>query len=234
MAARGVEPSDRVVLHMMNRPEYILAYYACFRLGAIAAPLRTAFKFAELGPLLQRLKPALYVGQTALYENVAPLDASVLPRDRRFVVDGLSPGYGGIPWERLLEGDGNADVSVLPDADAPAVLITTSGTTGEPKFVVHTAATLSESVDLLIDGCGWSREDAMALPLADGSGVFMMVTSMQAGARFVLLERFDAAKVLSQDAAEHGRRSRIGAGRRVIAAAKTCRRKKVQPVVPAG
>ena len=198
MAARGVEPGDPVVLHMMNRPEYILAYYARFRLGAIAAPLRTAFKFAELGPLLQRLKPALYVGETALYENVAPLDASVLPRDRRFVVDGPSPGYGGVPWDRLLEGDGNADVSVLPDADAPAVLITTSGTTCEPKFVVHTAATLSESVDLLIDGCGWSREDAMALPLllAHGSGRFTMVTSMQAGARFVLLESFDAATVL--------------------------------------
>src|ERR1700753_2515868 len=87
-AASGVKAGDRVVLHMMNRPEMLVAYYACYRLGAIAAPLRTAFKFAELEPLLQRLKPALYIGETALYENVAPLDAAVLPRDRRFVVDG--------------------------------------------------------------------------------------------------------------------------------------------------
>src|SRR5258708_14663075 len=54
LAARGVGPGDRVALHMMNRPEMIVAYYACFQLGAIAAPLRTAFKFAELAPLLQR------------------------------------------------------------------------------------------------------------------------------------------------------------------------------------
>jgi long-chain acyl-CoA synthetase len=59
MAVRGVGPGDRVALHMMNRPEMIVAYYARFRLGAIVAPLRTAFKFAELAPILQRLKPAL-------------------------------------------------------------------------------------------------------------------------------------------------------------------------------
>ena len=205
MAARGIKPGDRVVLHMMNRPEYLVAYYACFRLGAIAAPLRTAFKFAELEPLLQRLKPALYIGETALYENVAPLDAAVLPRDRRFVVDGPSRGKDGIPWEKLFESDGSTDAPALPGADQPAVLITTSGTTGEPKFVVHTATTLSESADLLIDGSGWSREDVMAmpLPLAHASGLFMFLTNIRAGARFVLMESFDAATVL--DAMERHR-----------------------------
>src|SRR6202022_3973012 len=63
LAARGVEPGDRVALHMMNRPEMIVAYYACFQLGAVASPLRTAFKFAELAPILQRLRPALYLGE---------------------------------------------------------------------------------------------------------------------------------------------------------------------------
>jgi len=66
MAVRGVGPGDRVALHMMNRPEMLVAYYACFKLGAIAAPLRTAFKFTELAPILQRLKPALYIGDIGL------------------------------------------------------------------------------------------------------------------------------------------------------------------------
>src|ERR1700716_3128225 len=33
LAAHGVEPGDRVALHMMNRPEMVVAYYACFKLG---------------------------------------------------------------------------------------------------------------------------------------------------------------------------------------------------------
>jgi long-chain acyl-CoA synthetase len=72
LAANGVKPGDRVALHMMNRPEILVGYYACYRLGAIAAPLRTAFKFAELAPLLQRLQPALYIGQAALYQMLPP------------------------------------------------------------------------------------------------------------------------------------------------------------------
>ncbi len=46
MAAHGIAAGDRVALHLMNRPEMIIAYYACFPLGPIAAPLRTAFNFA--------------------------------------------------------------------------------------------------------------------------------------------------------------------------------------------
>src|SRR6201991_3364456 len=87
MAARGVKRGDRIALHMMNRPEFIAAYYACFRLGAIAAPLRTAFTFTELEALLRRLKPALYIGEAKLYGNVAAVDGSILPRDKRFIVD---------------------------------------------------------------------------------------------------------------------------------------------------
>src|ERR1700755_686179 len=101
LAARGVGPGDRVVLHMMNRPEMLVAYYACFRLGAIAAPLRTPFKFAELAPMLQRLKPVLYIGESALYPNVAPVDAAILPRENRFIVDDSDQIQGVQSWEVL-------------------------------------------------------------------------------------------------------------------------------------
>src|ERR1700681_3014273 len=104
MAARGVGPGDRIALHIMNRPEMIVAYYACFKLGAIAAPLRTAFKFAELAPILQRLKPALYIGEIDLYKNVAPVDASILAPGRRFVVNGTFEEDGVQPWEALFDG----------------------------------------------------------------------------------------------------------------------------------
>src|SRR3984893_13382788 len=114
LAVRGVRPGDRVALHMMNRPEMIVAYYACFQLGAIAAPLRTAFKFAELAPILQRLKPALYIGEIGLYDNVAPVDASILAPDRRFVVDGSFEDDGVQPWEALFDVASNENLSMSP------------------------------------------------------------------------------------------------------------------------
>jgi len=54
---------DRVALHTTCRPEMVVAYNACFGLGAIAGPLGAAFTFAELALILQRLKPALYIGE---------------------------------------------------------------------------------------------------------------------------------------------------------------------------
>src|SRR3984957_12533722 len=159
LAARGVGPGDRVALHMMNRPEMIVAYYACFQLGAIAAPLRTAFKFAELAPILRRLRPALYLGEMNLYGNVAPVDGSILAPDKRFVVNGTFEGHGVRPWEALFDGTGNESLLVPPASYKPAVLIITSGTTGQPKFVVHTPATLSESTELVVSHWGFSDDD---------------------------------------------------------------------------
>jgi long-chain acyl-CoA synthetase len=198
LAARGVAPGDRVALHMMNRPEMIATYYACFKLGAIAAPLRTAFKFDELAPILQRLKPALYIGELSLYDNVAAVDASILAPDKRFIVNGTVEERRVQPWEALFDEVTDANLSISPARNKPAVLVTTSGTTGQPKFVIHTPATLSESTDLMVKHWGFSRDSVMIepLPLAHMSGIITFLSFIQLGAPFILLEGFDADTVL--------------------------------------
>src|SRR5262245_49711478 len=205
MVAHGVKPGDRVAIHMMNRPEFIIAYYACFLAGAIVAPLRTAFKQAELEPLLRRLRPTLYIGETALYGNVAAIDGQVLPRDRRFLVETASGVHDGLPFQQLFDAATRDDLPSLPAVDEPAVLINTSGTTGEPKFVIHTASSLAETVDLLINNWGVSGHDCivMAFPLAHISGLIGFLSFIQAGIPLVLMESFDADTVL--DAIERHR-----------------------------
>jgi acyl-CoA synthetase (AMP-forming)/AMP-acid ligase II len=207
LAAHGVEPGDRVALHMMNRPEMVVAYYACFKLGAIAAPLRTAFKFAELAPLLQRLKPALYIAERGLCNNVAPVDASILAPHKRFIVSETVEGHDVQPWEALFDEAADKNLSVSLAQCEPAVLINTSGTTGQPKFVVHTPETLSESVELIIKHQGFSDADVMImimpLLMAHRSGLISFLCYIQFGAPFVLLAGFDADTVL--DAIERHR-----------------------------
>src|SRR6201993_3107961 len=143
----GVRKGDRVALHMANLPELVIAYHACFRIGAIAAPLNIRFKTAELRPLLRRLRPALYIGQGALYSQVASIDSSILASNGRFVVDGSVNDPQVQPWTRLFAETNGEPVRVPPDVDAPAVLLTTSGTTGQPKFVIHSSATLSKAAE---------------------------------------------------------------------------------------
>ena len=87
LIARGLRRGDRVALHLFNGPELAVAYHACFRIGAIAAPLNTRLKSAELDQLLRRLRPALYIGQANLYAKVAGVDPMNLPVNARFLVE---------------------------------------------------------------------------------------------------------------------------------------------------
>lgn len=197
LVAHGIKAGDRIALHMKNRPEMLVAYFACFELGAIAAPLRTAFKAAELGPLLQRLKPALYIGEIGLYENVARIDVSILAAEKRFVV-GAEEAGDLQPWSRLFEGSADAPGEAAPAPHAPALLINTSGTTGQPKFVIHTPATLYEGAVAAVDVWGVTSEDTVPhyFALAHASGVIISLCLIQAGAAFVMFESFDADATL--------------------------------------
>ena len=195
MLARGVKGGDRVALHMANLPELVIAFYACFRIGAIAAPLNARLKTAELRPLLARLRPALYLGQAPLYPQVAGIEPEILPREARYVLgdtDGLVRS-----WAELFEGAAEMMLPGDPDPDAVALLMATSGTTGLPKFVAHSAATLSAILECLRP-LGLAEEQVVinAMPMMHVSGFILTLCSIRYGRPAVLLERFEAGAVL--------------------------------------
>src|ERR1700748_3464098 len=197
LAANGVKPGDRVVLHMPNRPEIIVAYYACYRLGPIAAPLRISFTFAELAPLLRRLRPALYIGETAVYPNVAPADTATLPVSRRILVDEHAGTHGVQQWDVLKEPP--SFHRPPPSIPEPALLIHTSGTTsGIPKFVAHTPSSLAAINDIMCEHIGLSTDDiwVSGMTMVQASGALRAQFFIQLGAPFVVLDSFDADALL--------------------------------------
>src|ERR1700761_3150658 len=188
LVADGVKAGDRVVLHMTNRPEMLVAYYACFMSGATAAPLRTAFTFAELAPMLQRLGPTLYIGEASLYPNVAGVDTAILPREKRVILDDDGATRNVRSWASLKQSAPSA--LPTPPSNEPAVLINTSGSTGQPKFVMHTLDTLAETTHLVCKHFGLSADDVMVSPLqlAHASGLFCSLTFVEAGGPFIMLQ----------------------------------------------
>ena len=86
---------------MANRPELAIAYYACFRIGAIAAPINLRFKTAELRHVLQRLQAALYIGEAELFSQVEPIEPEILAVNARFIV-GPTTGHNGVrSWSQF-------------------------------------------------------------------------------------------------------------------------------------
>jgi len=194
--ARGIGPGDRVALHMTNGPELVAAYYACFRIGVIAAPLNLRYETAELRTLLRRLQPALYLGEAQLYRRVAIIEPDILAPEARVIV-GTSEDCQARPWESLFEAQASSLTIPDPDRDAPAVLMTTSGTTGEPKLVPHTPATLSAMIEIWrhnrFDG---NQIGINPLPMVHPAGLMMCLNCIHYGSPMVLLERLEADAVL--------------------------------------
>ena len=203
--ARGVRPRDRVVIHMPNRPEIAVALCACFRIGAIACPTNLRFKTTELREVFQRLRPALYLGEEQLYSQVEPIEPEILGSERRFVTGPSSAFESALPWSMLVaDGDGTRPLPAAPADDSPAVLMTTSGTTGRPKFVAHTAATLSATAEALARPDFDTPQTLLnACPMVHSSGLFTFLLSLEHGAPMVMVERFDPETVLDR-VEQHG------------------------------
>lgn len=197
LLARGVRKGCRVALHMANLPELAIAYYACFSLGAIAAPLNIRFKAAELHRALQHLQPSLYIGQASLYGEVAAIAQSVIPSRARYIVRGAVGDPDVQYWTDLLQHGWDDEIRTTLDAEAAAALLCTSGTTGEPKFVTHTLASIAEAARLFrhsgIDG---DQVVVLASPMVHASGFNVFHACITHGARIALLERFDADATL--------------------------------------
>jgi long-chain acyl-CoA synthetase len=198
--AHGFRRGDRVVLHMSNRPEMVVALYACFRIGAIACPTNLRFKTAELREIFQRLRPALYLGDERHYSYVETIEPEILPREKRFVTGPSGAYKDSMPWSKLLiDGVSTGPIPPEPDRDAPAILLTTSGTTGQPKFVTHTPATLSAITEAYTHHDLDAAQTVLnSCPMVHATGIFTFLASVNFGAAMVLVERFDPDAVLDQ------------------------------------
>src|SRR4051794_11014143 len=84
---RGVRSGDRVALMSSNRPEFVIALLAIWRLGAAAVLLSPAWKRTEVDSALALTAPSHAVGDHPVLAGVMPmlsLDEAIAPRQRAF------------------------------------------------------------------------------------------------------------------------------------------------------
>jgi acyl-CoA synthetase (AMP-forming)/AMP-acid ligase II len=151
LAHRGIGPGDVVVMQLPNWVEAAITFWGTAHLGAVIVPVVHFYGAKELGYVLDAVEPDLIVTAASFagQDRTSPLLHLVTPdrADRWFVVasDGTALPSGLRPFEELLDDPPMAE-PVATDPSAPAVIGFTSGTTRNPKGVVHSHQTLGFEV----------------------------------------------------------------------------------------
>jgi acyl-CoA synthetase (AMP-forming)/AMP-acid ligase II len=144
----------------------------------------------------------VYLGAEQPYSQVELIEPEILASEKRFVTGASGAFKGAMPWSALFINEastGPRPTPPAPDKHMPAVLLTTSGTTGQPKFVTHTPATLSATMEALAHPDFDAAQTALnGCPMVHGTGLFTFLLSVHYGARMVMVERFDPKVVLDQ------------------------------------
>jgi cyclohexanecarboxylate-CoA ligase len=167
LRAAGVEPGDIVSCQLPNWNEWVIVALATVRLGAVLNPIPPTYRGREVGFILSRLEsrafviPARfrgfdYVAMVAGLRSETPALAEV------FVCRG-EPGEGMRPFAWLAETAWEARQGRRPlpgtDPNALTEVVFTSGTTGEPKGVMHTSNTTLSIIYPLIERLAFSERD---------------------------------------------------------------------------
>src|SRR5512138_1774790 len=71
LASLGVVKGDRVSLYLTNSAEYLIAYFACFKLGAWAGPVNALLKPQEIEFIVSNSEAVVVITQPDLYSNLA-------------------------------------------------------------------------------------------------------------------------------------------------------------------
>ncbi|MFD7074600.1 AMP-binding protein [Nocardioides sp. NPDC059952] len=194
--AKGIGPGDVVSFQLPNWIEWIVVHYAATRVGAVSNPLIPIYREREVGFMVGLAKSKLIVVPTEFRGFRYPEMIERLRGEWDFDPEVVVVGERS--WTDLAAAGDDQDPRVLdelrPDPNDVTLLIFTSGTTGEPKGVMHTHNTMVAANDPLPERLGITADSVlhMASTLAHLTGfLYGARLNVQNGATCVLQDVWD-------------------------------------------
>ncbi len=202
LAALGIGRGDVVTIQLPNWVEFAYVFFALERLGAVANQIGPDFRSREVEYIIRFSEsrafvcPATFKGfdYVKMIEELRPK----LPDLKAVCVLGAR-GNGAVSLDDIVYGDDSVSLRAEPlGADDVMRMAFTSGTTGNPKGVIHSHNTTLSTCRTLNHDVNVSEKEVFLiyLPLGLNWGYLTLVQTVLAGARAVLLDQFTGRAAL--------------------------------------
>lgn len=189
MSAHGIKTGDVVSLLMPNSAEYIIAYFACWKLGALAGPINSLLKSQEIAYVISNSEAKMILVHSDYSE----------------IIDGIRSDIPLLETVILFDNETEAtrDIAATPDdqteigCEDQAIIIYTSGTTGKPKGCLLTHGNLIANARQISQWLGFTEADRLLtiMPLFHMNAVSVTTMSaLYAGGSTVVSPRFSASR----------------------------------------
>jgi len=209
LVSRGVVPGDKVALSCPNVPSFTVVYYGILKAGATVVPLNVLLRAREVAYHLADSQAKAYFA----FEGTAelPIGKAALEGFEAtgtctnfFLIDNGSSSGGGGQVDRYVDAVAQQPAtfpSIVVDEDDTAVILYTSGTTGQPKGAELRHRNIYDNtlVGVELFGADRARPDTYlcVLPLFHSFGQTVIQNGAIAfGGTIVMLPRFEATAAL--------------------------------------
>ncbi|MBL4906912.1 MAG: AMP-binding protein [Sneathiella sp.] len=218
LKARGIEKGDRIGVWLPNIAAYLEFFFACAEIGAIVVSVNTKFKSFEMADIVSRSGCKMLVLWPG-FKNIPFLDIlSEVPVDGLkalqsvilYSEDGDSPAdlpaclsdKGVVPFTELYKFENDHECEIQEDDGL--VIFTTSGTTGKPKFVLHSQSSITVHAIEVAANFGYAGKSSrmlQAIPLCGTFGLTQALAGLAAKAHVYCMPVFDpadAARIITE------------------------------------
>jgi cyclohexanecarboxylate-CoA ligase len=203
LSALGLRRGDVLCLLLPNWTEAVIYTYAASRLGAVICPITTIYRQRELSFILKRTEckvivvPSVYRGFD--YAAMVRELADSLPALQHVICVGDTQTEGVLSSKDFLQAT-TKDLTPPPvSGDDIAVLAFTSGTTGEPKGVMHSHASMHAAIDDFVGhaGFGSGLTSLVMSPFGHLTGfIWGVLMPLRGSGDVVMLEIWDPERAL--------------------------------------
>ncbi len=214
LVSRGIKPGDKVAFSCLNLPYFPIVYYGILKVGAVVVPLNVLLKGREVAYHLADSEAVAYLSFEGT--EVLPMGTEALAGFNQAKAEGApveqfllitadpaaeSPIEGVETLGQAMAGQSPVFQSVPTEASDGAVILYTSGTTGQAKGAMLSHSNLVMNAIATNDMLGVRRAEEthlLALPLFHSFGsTVQMNAGFAMAATIVLLPRFDAAQAVA-------------------------------------